>query len=551
MSKKILLILFLLLPTFAKAFDTYDAATGVLHMPNVRVGDLSYKVEMLNLGDYVFKVMQATLIPLPSISSDSYNSANGLVKIPDVSAGTDNFVVEMIHQGDLVFKLTSAIFIDTDGDKFISKVVASGLDFPYEVIYGPDKNLWVTERTGKRVSLINPVNGEKQTLLTIPEVYQKSGQDGLLGMALHPKLLKNADKDFIYLAHTYSTNGSDSGRKLKILRYTYDKTNQKLNSPLELISGLSASNDHNAGRLVFSDDNKLFYSIGDQGANQFANKCTVNKAQILPSQIEITNKDWSSYQGKVLRLNLDGSIPSDNPVLSGVQSHIYSYGHRNPQGLVVADGRLFSAEHGPKSDDEINLISAGGNYGWPHVAGFKDDKAYEYCNWSSATDCDSLNFSDYSCPISVQAELESDWMHTGFVSPLKTLFTVDNDFDFQNPPGGCTSTFICWPSIAPSSIGHYNPETVSIPGWNNSLFMTSLKKGEVYRVKLDSKGNISDSIISHWYSQNRYRDVAIDLEGKSFYIATDSGGQTSGPSGGNTEELENPGSILMFSHVTK
>lgn len=546
MIKRILFTVFLILPTFAGAYDIYDPATRTLHIPNVKAGAITYKVEMFNQGDLVFKVTKATKISESNTPSDSYNAASGLLKIPDVSVGTNNFAVEMAHQGDLVFKLTTVNPVETND--FTSKVVTSGLDFPYEVIYGPDKNLWVTERTGKRVTLINPSNGAKTTLLTLSEVYQTSGQDGLLGMALHPNLLKNTGENYVYLAYTYSPTGSDSGRKLKIVRYTYDATNQKLNSQLDIISGLSASNDHNAGRLVFSDGNKLFYAIGDQGANQFANKCTVNSAQRLPNQFEITNKKWTSYQGKVLRLELDGSIPSDNPVLDGVKSHIYSYGHRNPQGLVVANGLLFSAEHGPKTDDEINLIQSGGNYGWPHVAGFKDDSAYEYCNWSSATDCESLSFSDFSCPITVQTELESDWSHPDFTLPLKSLFVVDNDFDFQNPPGGCTSAFICWPTIAPSSIGHYSPETVSIPGWNNSLLMTSLKKGEIYRVKIDSKGNISDDILSHWYTQNRYRDIAVNLDGKSFFIATDSGGQTSGPSGGNTSELVNPGAILEFSY---
>lgn len=549
MIGKILLIVFLIPPTFVEAFDTFDPTTEIVHMPNVNAGAISYEVEMLHQGDFVFKVADATPISQSPASSDSFNAESGVLILPDVSVGTDNYAVEMIHQGDLVFKLTSIIPVETDGVSFASKVVTSNLDFPYEIIYGPDENLWVTERTGKRVTLVNPQNGEKKTLLTISEVYQSSGQDGLLGMALHPNLLKNTGEDYVYLAYTYSTNGSDNGRKLKIRRYTYDKTSQSLNSPLEIISGLSASNDHNAGRLAFSDDNKLFYAIGDQGANQFANKCTANNAQRLPTQSEITNNDWSSYQGKVLRINLDGSIPSNNPILEEVQSHIFSYGHRNPQGLVVADGFLFSAEHGPKTDDEINLIYSGGNYGWPHVAGYKDDRAYEYCNWSTATDCGSLNFSDFSCPVSVQTQLESDWTHPSFISPLKSLFTVDSDFDFQNPPGGCTNAFICWPTIAPSSIGYYNPQTISIPGWNNSLFLTSLKKGEVYRVKIDSKGKISNSIVSHWYTQNRYRDIAMNIDGQSFFVATDSAGQTSGPSGGNTGDLVNPGAILEFSYV--
>ena len=82
--------------------------------------------------------------------------------------------------------------------------------------------------------------------------------------------------------------------------------------------------------------------------------------------------------------NRDGSIPDDNPVLEGVRSHVYSYGHRNPQGLVFdADGQLFAAEHGPSTNDEVNRIEAGGSYGWPEVAGRQDDRAYAYANWSA------------------------------------------------------------------------------------------------------------------------------------------------------------------------
>ena len=439
--------------------------------------------------------------------------------------------------------------ISITDDSFTSRVVASGLLFPYEVIHATDGNLWVTERTGKRVTQINPTDGTKRTLLTLSEVYQSSGQDGLLGMALHPGFLNNEGTDFVYLAYTYSPTGTDGGRKLKIVRYTYNEGNRSLSAPLELMSGLSASNDHNAGRLVFGDDEKLYYAIGDQGANQFANKCVANQAQSLPTQADITNSNWNSYQGKVLRLNIDGSIPADNPIIGGIKSHIFSYGHRNPQGLVFANGLLFSAEHGPKTDDEINIISAGGNYGWPHVAGFQDNRGYEYCNWSSATDCSSLNFSDFSCPVQIQTQSESNWVHIDFVSPSKSLFVVDFDFDFLNPPGGCTNAYICWPTIAPSSISHYNPEAIAIPGWDNSLLLTSLKKGKVYRVKMDLAGNLTQNIEEHWYTQNRYRDIAVNTNGTSFFVATDTRGRTSGPSGGDTTELTNPGAILEFSYL--
>src|SRR5690606_28187735 len=104
--------------------------------------------------------------------------------------------------------------------------------------------------------------------------------------------------------------------------------------------------------------------------------------------------------GKTLRINLDGSVPSDNPVFNGVQSHVNTYGHRNCQGVVFAqDGTLYASEQGPKTDDEINILSGGMNYGWPEIAGYYDNLAYTYCNWSSLEDaCNAGAFSDHNCP---------------------------------------------------------------------------------------------------------------------------------------------------------
>jgi len=119
---------------------------------------------------------------------------------------------------------------------------------------------------------------------------------------------------------------------------------------------MPASNDHNSGRLIFGPDLKLYYSFGDQGYNQFGNACLSILAQNLPNSAA----DYANYPGKILRINTDGSVPVDNPVLAGVQSHVYTYGHRNPQGLVFAqDGTLYSSEHGAKVDDELNKIIPG------------------------------------------------------------------------------------------------------------------------------------------------------------------------------------------------
>ena len=137
------------------------------------------------------------------------------------------------------------------------------------------------------------------------------------------------------------------------------------------------------------------------------------------------------YQGKILRINLDGSIPSDNPIVNGVRSHVYSYGHRNPQGLVFGPGGLlYAAEHGPSTDDELNLITPGANYGWPLVAGYKDDRSYAYSNWSASSPepCRTLKFSSLNIPASVPQTKESSF-HGSFAAPLATFFTVPAGYE--------------------------------------------------------------------------------------------------------------------------
>ncbi len=445
-------------------------------------------------------------------------------------------------------------------EPFSSRVITTGLSFPWEVLYGPDDFLWVTERTGKQVTRVNIITGVKTVAVTITEVYQSAGQDGLMGMALHPGLLQGTGNDFVYVAYTYDTDpGAGVTRKTKIRRYTYSSATQTLGSPIDLISNLMASNDHNSGRLIIGPDLKLYYTIGDQGNNQFGNMCNPILSQDLPSAAEVIAEDWTKYVGKILRLELDGSIPADNPLIGGVRSHIYSYGHRNAQGIVFGpDGKLYADEHGPKSDDEVNLILPGKNYGWPHVAGYIDNQAYVYGNWSasSPTSCSSLTFSDYTIPPSVPTSSESSWSNPDFTPPIKTLFSVSNGYNFQDP--ACSTPtpnyFICWPTVAPSSIDIYTQDLGGIPGWANSLIVISLKEGCAYRMKLNAAGtgfttfsNGTDTT-SYFKTTNRYRDIALHPNNRTFYIATDNSGSTSGPSSGWTSALSNPGAILEFQY---
>ena len=152
--------------------------------------------------------------------------------------------------------------------QFSKRVVTSGLAGPWELTWGPDSKLWVTERTGKRVVRIDPASGERSVAITIDEVSAPGGQDGLLGMALHPELLKGTGNDFVYVAYTYVDESLGADPSVtdpkspyrffygKIVRLTYNQATGTLANPVTLIAGLPAGNDHVAGRLKFGPDKK-------------------------------------------------------------------------------------------------------------------------------------------------------------------------------------------------------------------------------------------------------------------------------------------------------
>ncbi|MBN9310203.1 glucose/sorbosone family PQQ-dependent dehydrogenase, partial [Devosia sp.] len=448
--------------------------------------------------------------------------------------------------------------------QFEMKVLADGLDSPWEVTWAPDNWPWVTERTGGKITRVNPADGSKQVAIKIDEVSAPGGQDGLLGMALDPGLLQGTGHDYVYASYTYvdkSLGGipwvKDPASPyhdlwVKIVRLTYDKASGTLSDPVDLISGMPGKNDHNSGRLKFGPDGKLYYTIGDGGKDQLGNWCIPIEAQRLPTADEMAGKNWIAYQGKSLRLNLDGSIPDDNPVLDGVKSHVFTYGHRNMQGIDFGpDGTLYASEQGPKTDDEVNILVPGGNYGWPHVAGFRDDKAYVYARWADSTNppCDQLTFSDITIPPSVPTEKETSWTEP-MQDPIATLFTVPSDWNFQDP--ACKGIdFICWPTVAASSIQAYFPKAgEGIPGWEHSLLVTTLKRGSIYRVPLSADGKtVAGPIERYFQSENRLRDMALSPDMKTLYIATDVSGLVGTMDGGAGTTLQNPGAILVYTYT--
>lgn len=215
------------------------------------------------------------------------------------------------------------------------QVLAQNLDVPWAIDIAEDGRLFFTERTGRIMAIDK--NG---SLLSDPVAFinvMQNGESGLLGLALHPNFTEN---HLLYVYHTYS---NDSAVLNKVLMLTED--DNKIVESKVIIDNIPAADRNDGGRIKFGPDGKLYIATGDARQPELA-------------------QDAGSLAGKILRLNSDGSIPEDNPFEG---SPVYSYGHRNIQGLAwhPLTGDLYASEHGPEGNDEINLIKPGSNYGWP------------------------------------------------------------------------------------------------------------------------------------------------------------------------------------------
>ena len=421
-------------------------------------------------------------------------------------------------------------------ENFTMRVVASGFEDPWEVTWGPDDYLWITERAGKRVVRVNPADGSRTVALAIDEVHQELAQDGLLGLALHPQLLRGSN--YVYVMYTYDADaGPAAERRAKIRRYTYDAAAERLGEPVDVLTNLPHGPDHGASRIVFGPDGKLYASRGDHGSNFLAYYCVPIRAQELPTAADVQARNWRGYEGKILRVDLDGSIPADNPVLGGVRSHVFSYGHRNPQGMAFGpDGRLYASEHGQDTDDEVNRVEAGRNYGWPLIAGYIDDQYYTYANWSASapTPCASLTYGR-DVPRSVPRTKESDANLPDFTPPLKTFFTVPSTHD-SRALGNATAAL--------AGLDVYT--STAIPGWNPSILVAGMMSGTIFRFPLASG---AEPPLTYFKAQDRYRDLAIAPDGRHIYAVTDAHGRVLTAAGEPTASLAHAGALLEFTYT--
>lgn len=222
------------------------------------------------------------------------------------------------------------------------KVVATNLEIPWDIAFLSKTTMLVTERTGD-VLYLNTETGERTVVHSHTE---QSGEGGLLGIVLHPDFAQNA---YVYLYMT--APGANNETTNRVVRYTFKDS--VFAKDRDIISGIPGATYHDGGRMEFGPDGKLYVTTGDATKRVIA-------------------QDLKSLGGKILRLNDDGTIPSDNPFGTAV----WTYGHRNPQGLAWdTAGRLWENEHGPTGEgsqcchDEINILNKGANYGWPDVIG--------------------------------------------------------------------------------------------------------------------------------------------------------------------------------------
>lgn len=228
---------------------------------------------------------------------------------------------------------------------FTAELFVDEVQIPWGFTFLPDNSILITEKEGK---LIHFNNGKKTIIGNIPEVYNR-GQGGLLDVALHPKHKENG---WIYLTYA-STEGDEKGGHTALMRAKLNNNSLTEKQVLYKAVPNTTKGQHFGSRIAFDNDGYLYLSIGERGDR------------------EINPQDIKRDGGKIYRLHDDGRIPKDNPFIGkeGAKTAIYSYGHRNPQGLTKhpITGDIWDNEHGPRGGDEINIIKKGANYGWPLV----------------------------------------------------------------------------------------------------------------------------------------------------------------------------------------
>ena len=330
-------------------------------------------------------------------------------------------------------------------------IIVDEKNYEMEVVFEDENLIWGLEilddnsilASIKSGSIIHYKDGIKKDIKGVPEVYLR-GQGGLLDLELHPDFNKNR---LVYLSYAYMKNRDDGGNTA-IARAQLVNDSLKNLEVLYKGSPVSRKGQHYGSRMAFDNENYLYFTIGDRG-----------NRNVNPQDISVDG-------GKVYRINDDGTIPDDNPFIDvpNAKKAIYSYGHRNPQGIFKhpKTGKIWTNEHGPRGGDEINIVEKGKNYGWPKITYGK--------NYSGTT-----------------------------ITKNKSL------------PGMEQPLYYWLPSIAPSSFEYISSEMY--PDWKGSLLAGALVFKYIERIGIKNNKVVSRSKIAE--GLGRPRDI---VQGPDGYI---------------------------------
>ncbi len=353
----------------------------------------------------------------------------------------------MKHRALLAAAALLAAGVTANAAEYRIETVAEGLEFPWSLAFLPGGDMLVTERAG-RLRIIREGRLLPAAVAGVPESYV-AGQGGLMEVLPDPDFAENR---LIYLSLAHGTREANATR---LVRGRLEGDALRDVEVLFTAQPLKATPVHYGGRLAFLADGTLALTLGD-GANY-----------------REESQKLSSHFGTIVRLNRDGSVPADNPFVgqAGALPEIYSYGHRNVQGIVLdaGSGRLYAHEHGARGGDELNLVRPGINYGWPVI--------------TYGVDYSGAQISPYT-------------ERPGLEQPL-----------------------LQWtPSIAPGGLALYDGSL--FPDWRGSLFVAALRAKEVRRIPLQD-GQPGDQETLFTELNERFRDVRTGPDG-ALYLLTDS-----------------------------
>ena len=341
---------------------------------------------------------------------------------------------------------------EPEGAAYRVERLGEGLEYPWSLAELPDGSLLITEKPGRLLRLSADFS-TRHSIEGVPEV-ARVGQGGLLDVVLHPQY-GQAGNFWIYLSYSKPCR---TGFTTALSRYRLQGNRLEDGERLFEARPCGGLTWHFAGRLAFDADGFLFLAVGDRGERENAQRL-------------------DSHWGKLIRLHADGQVPEDNPFVgnSGALPEIYSYGHRNPQGLAWNhfDGTLWLHEHGPKGGDELNRIRAGANYGWPRVTHGRE--------------------------------------YTGGIISEQT-----------HAPGMESPVWHWTPSIAPSGFAVYRGDPFA--EWRGHLLVGALKFRSVYRLQLQENDEVREQVLPNPQG-HRIRDVRVLEDGLIYLLTDDSDGQ--------------------------